>query len=73
MNRTIRKKSDITEEILSPSNMTKTQLREWAIEQLQQKAVEMGKVPEKRTLWMWTAFVSKQHWVPGPGHWKQQD
>ena len=47
MNRTIRKKSDITEEILSPSNMTKTQLREWAIGQLQQKAVELGKLPRK--------------------------
>ena len=47
MNRTIRKKSDITEEILSPSNMTKTQLREWAIAQLRQKAVELGKLPRK--------------------------
>ena len=47
MNRTIRKKSDITEEILSPSNMTKTQLREWAIGQLQQKAAELGKLPRK--------------------------
>lgn len=47
MNRTIRKKSDITEEILSPSNMTKTQLQEWAIAQLRQKAVELGKIPRK--------------------------
>ena len=47
MNRTIRKKSDITEEILSPSNMTKTQLQEWAIAQLRQKAVELGKLPRK--------------------------
>ena len=47
MNRTIRKKSDITEEILSPSNMTKTQLQEWAIAQLRQKAVELGKRPRK--------------------------
>lgn len=47
MNRTIRKKSDITEEILSPSNMTKTQLREWAIAQLRQKSVELGKLPRK--------------------------
>ena len=47
MNRTIRKKSDITEEILSPSNMTKTQLREWAIAQLRQKSVELGKIPRK--------------------------
>ena len=47
MNRTIRKKSDITEEILSPSNMTKTQLQDWAIAQLRQKAVELGKLPRK--------------------------
>ena len=47
MKRTIRKKSDITEEILSPSNMTKTQLREWAIAQLRQKSVELGKIPRK--------------------------
>lgn len=47
MNRTILKKSDITEEILSPSNMTKIQLREWAIGQLRQKAEELGKLPRK--------------------------
>ena len=47
MNQTIRKKSDITEEIVSPSNMTKTQLREWAIDQLRQKAEELGTLPRK--------------------------
>ena len=47
MNRTIRKKSDITEEVLHPSHMTEAQRREWAIAQLRQKAEELGKLPRK--------------------------
>lgn len=47
MNRTIRKKSDITEEVLRPSHMTEAQRREWAIDQLRKKAEESGKLPRK--------------------------
>ena len=47
MNRTIRKKSDITEEVLHPSHMTEAQRREWAIAQLRQKAEELCKLPRK--------------------------
>lgn len=47
MNRTIRNKSDITEEVLRPSHMTEAQRREWAIAQLRQKAEELGKLPRK--------------------------
>ena len=47
MNRTIRKKSDITEEVLRQPNMSEAQRREWAIGQLRQKAEELGKLPRK--------------------------
>ena len=47
MNRTIRKKSDITEEVLRPSQTTEAQRREWAIAQLRKKAEELGKLPRK--------------------------
>ena len=47
MNRTIRKKSDITDEVLRPSQTTEAQRREWAISQLRQKAEELGKLPRK--------------------------
>jgi len=47
MNRTIRKKTDITEEVLRQPNMSEAQRREWAIAQLRQKAEELGKLPRK--------------------------
>ena len=47
MNRTIHKKSDITEEVLRPSNMTEQQRKDWAIQQLLQKSEELGKLPRK--------------------------
>ena len=47
MNRTIRNKSDITEEILRQPNMSEAERREWAIGQLRQKAEELGKLPRK--------------------------
>lgn len=47
MNRTIRKKSDITDEVLCLSQTTEAQRREWAIGQLRQKAEELGKLPRK--------------------------
>lgn len=47
MDRVIRKKSDITEEVLNPSHMTSTQRREWAIAQLQIKAKALGYIPRK--------------------------
>ena len=47
MNRTIRKNSDITEEVLRQPNMSEAQHREWAIGQLRQKAEELGKLPRK--------------------------
>ena len=47
MNRTIRNKSDITDEVLRQPNMSEAQRREWAIGQLWQKAEELGKLPRK--------------------------
>ena len=47
MNRTIRKKTDITEEVLRQPNMSEAERREWAIGQLRQKAEELGKLPRK--------------------------
>lgn len=43
----IRKKSDITEEILKPSRMTEKERQTWAIDQLQKKAKELGSMPRK--------------------------
>lgn len=47
MKKTIRKKSDITEEVLRPSHMTEEQRREWAVQQLLRKAEELGHLPRK--------------------------
>ena len=47
MDRIIRKKSDITKEVLKSSRMTDEERRIWAIEQLQQKAKELGSMPRK--------------------------
>jgi len=47
MNRTIRKKTDITEKVLRQPNMSEARRREWAIGQLRQKAEELGKLPRK--------------------------
>ena len=47
MNRTIRKKSDITEEVLHQPHMTDAEHRDWAIGKLRQKAEELGKLPRK--------------------------
>lgn len=43
----IKKKTDITEEVLKPPRMTEDQRRVWAIEQLQRKAEELGFLPRK--------------------------
>ena len=43
----IRKKSDITEEILRPTNTSEAQRKNWAIMQLQRKAKELGRLPKK--------------------------
>jgi hypothetical protein len=43
----IRKKSDITEEILRPANTTEAQGKNWAIKQLQRKSKELGRLPRK--------------------------
>lgn len=43
----IRKKSDITEEVLRPANTTEAQRKNWAIKQLQRKAKELGRLPKK--------------------------
>lgn len=43
----IRKKSDITEAMLAPPNLTATQRRAWAIDQLRRKAELLGRVPKK--------------------------
>ena len=45
--KTIRRKSDITEEVLKPSRMTEKERQAWAIDQLQRKAKELGSMPRK--------------------------
>lgn len=45
--KTIKKKTDITEEVLKPSCMTEDQRSVWAIEQLRLKAKELGFLPRK--------------------------
>lgn len=47
MHRVIRKKADITEELLRPSHMTEEAQRAWAIDLLQRKAGELGHPPRK--------------------------
>lgn len=47
MEKHIRKKSDITEEVLKPVHMTEEQRKEWAIAQLQHKAEALGHLPRK--------------------------
>lgn len=45
--KTIRRKSDITEEVLKPSRTTEKERQAWAIDQLQKKAKELGSMPRK--------------------------
>jgi len=45
--RTIHKKSDITEEVLRPSRMSEKQRQSWAVERLRQRASELGHPPRK--------------------------